>query len=129
MAQAGAVLRAPPATYYGVAPAAGAASLTVEARVGEAEALCGTAATEPVVVDGVTRQGFSVNVRAIGPGVDQRCGVDGATVRLVFLDGETEVGSVEVTWDNTVLHMVGLRLRYAVYLPLATVAEAPEADP
>jgi len=129
LAQAGSILGAPPATYYGVAPATIVVSLTVRALVGPDENVCGTAATQPVTVDGVSVLGFSLNVLANGTGDAEGCGSPGAAVRLAFFDGVQEVGSFRATWDNTRLNAVNLpRGSIKIYLPTIAQTKALQPD-
>lgn len=98
----------PPATYYGLAPAAG---LALEARVGDV--ICARTQTVSRSIAGKVQPIFVVKVRAAGDGSPD-CGAPGRPVSLIFRDGTREVQRMMVGWDNRRAHQIP----FATYLPL-----------
>jgi hypothetical protein len=92
-------LSLPPATYYGVAPAAvSRAGITVQALINGA--VCGQAQTTALTLGGQPRIVFVVDARAAGAGADARCGTPGQPVTIAFLDGARSVAALKTIWDN-----------------------------
>jgi hypothetical protein len=106
-------LSLPPATYYGVAPAAVTrVGITVQALVNNT--VCGQAQTA-LGPKGQNRVVFVIDVRAAGGGADAHCGTLGQPVTIVFLDQGRVVATRATIWDNNRVH----ELRPAgLYLPM-----------
>jgi hypothetical protein len=121
------MLGVPPATYYGLAPTGTSETLSVEALVGADadETSCGSTTTTGITFNGQPRQAFSLNVLAYGSGAATGCGTPGASVRLVFRQGEAVVGQYNVPWDNTRLVVLGIQ---QIYLPRLGTAATPMPD-
>jgi hypothetical protein len=94
---AAAQLSLPPATYYGIAPAAvSRVGITVQALINNV--VCGQAQT--TALGGQPRIAFVVHARAAGAGADARCGTPGQPMTIVFLDGARRVAALKTVWDN-----------------------------
>ena len=91
---------APPATYYGVAPA-GAQTLVATLN-GKP---CGTADVAPHMIRGQMQDAFVIQVRASQIGVDTGCGAPGALTTFTFYDSQgTNLAPWLANWDNSQAH-------------------------